>query len=101
MMMNSKHNYFAFRRRRPLSSQEINTRGAEDNVEEPENFGSLFLRRQRPLTRTRHINLRSIGNLGKPCYSRHTSDEGLLKHNMHIVHAFGILGSKSFKRFSF
>lgn len=53
-------------------------RGAEDNVEEPENFGSLFLRRQRPLTRTRHINLRSIGNLGKPCYSRHTSDEGLL-----------------------
>lgn len=78
MMMNSKHNYFAFRRRRPLSSQEINTRGAEDNVEEPENFGSLFLRRQRPLTRTRHINLRSIGNLGKPCYSRHTSDEGLL-----------------------
>lgn len=51
------------RRRRPLSSQEINTRGGEDNVEEPENFGSLFLRRQRPLTRTRHINLRSIGNL--------------------------------------
>nr|XP_022329995.1 probable E3 ubiquitin-protein ligase HERC1 isoform X2 [Crassostrea virginica] len=51
------------RRRRPASSQEITTRGGEDAAEDPESFGSLFLRRHRPLTRTRHINLRCIGNL--------------------------------------
>ncbi|XP_062621584.1 probable E3 ubiquitin-protein ligase HERC1 [Saccostrea cucullata] len=51
------------RRRRPLSSQEATNRNADDTTDDTENFGSLFLRRQRPLTRTRHINLRSIGNL--------------------------------------
>ncbi|XP_048738015.2 probable E3 ubiquitin-protein ligase HERC1 isoform X3 [Ostrea edulis] len=51
------------RRRRPLSSQEASNRGGEDTADDTENVGSLFSRRQRPLTRTRHINLRSIGHL--------------------------------------